>query len=113
MPRLWPGAKVCDVTETPRSSTTNSPAATPPGAGAGLLLFPGDDPWPEIAFVRELGVAYNRYVAAEDSFSVGYATPPAGPDATPFSSDPLRIGVSPDFHQQHGIPVAACRTGLL
>ena len=28
------------------------------------LLFAGDDPWPEVAFVRELAARHNRYVAA-------------------------------------------------
>jgi ribosomal-protein-alanine N-acetyltransferase len=28
------------------------------------LLFPGDDPWPTIAFVRELAADHNHYVAA-------------------------------------------------
>ena len=30
------------------------------------LLFPGDDPWPTAAFVRELAADHNHYVAARD-----------------------------------------------
>jgi ribosomal-protein-alanine N-acetyltransferase len=29
-----------------------------------VLLFPGDDPWPTVAFVRELAADHNYYVAA-------------------------------------------------
>lgn len=31
------------------------------------LLFPGDDPWPTVAFVRELAADHNHYVAARVS----------------------------------------------
>ncbi len=38
------------------------------------MLFDGDDPWPEVAFVRELAAPHNRYVAARvDDKLVGYA----------------------------------------
>jgi ribosomal-protein-alanine N-acetyltransferase len=43
------------------------------------LLFPGDDPWPSAAFVRELAAANNHYVAAR-----------VGADG----DDPLRPAVS-------------------
>jgi ribosomal-protein-alanine N-acetyltransferase len=43
------------------------------------LLFPGDDPWPSAAFVRELAAAHNHYVAAR-----------VGADG----DDPLRPAVS-------------------
>ncbi|BDX34057.1 ribosomal-protein-alanine acetyltransferase [Mycobacterium antarcticum] len=37
-------------------------------------LFPGDDPWPAVAFIRELESAHNHYVAARlDGEVVGYA----------------------------------------
>ena len=37
-------------------------------------LFPGDDPWPAVAFIRELESAHNHYVAARvDGELVGYA----------------------------------------
>lgn len=37
-------------------------------------LFPGDDPWPAVAFIRELDSAHNHYVAARlDGRLVGYA----------------------------------------
>ena len=39
-----------------------------------MMLFEGDDPWPEISFVRELAAPHNRYVAARvDDKLVGYA----------------------------------------
>ncbi|MBF6327433.1 ribosomal protein S18-alanine N-acetyltransferase [Nocardia transvalensis] len=39
------------------------------------LLFPEDDPWPEVAFQSELAGAHNRYLVARDEFGrmVGYA----------------------------------------
>lgn len=37
-------------------------------------LFPGDDPWPAVAFIREVESAHNTYVAARvDGTLVGYA----------------------------------------
>jgi ribosomal-protein-alanine N-acetyltransferase len=37
-------------------------------------LFPGDDPWPAVAFIRELESEHNHYVAARaDGTLVGYA----------------------------------------
>jgi ribosomal-protein-alanine N-acetyltransferase len=37
-------------------------------------LFPGDDPWPATAFIRELESAHNHYVAARcDGVLIGYA----------------------------------------
>jgi [ribosomal protein S18]-alanine N-acetyltransferase len=37
-------------------------------------LFPGDDPWPAAAFLRELESEHNHYVAARvDGALVGYA----------------------------------------
>lgn len=37
-------------------------------------LFPGDDPWPAVAFVRELESAHNHYVGARvDGELIGYA----------------------------------------
>ena len=30
------------------------------------MLFPGDDPWPAVAFIRELDSNHNHYVAARD-----------------------------------------------
>ena len=37
-------------------------------------LFPGDDPWPAVAFLRELESKHNHYVAARvDGTLVGYA----------------------------------------
>ena len=36
------------------------------------LLFPGDDPWPTDAFVRELAADHNHYVAARISADDGH-----------------------------------------
>ena len=37
-------------------------------------LFPGDDPWPAVAFIRELESDHNHYVAARlDGHLIGYA----------------------------------------
>ena len=39
------------------------------------VLFPGDDPWPTVAFVRELAAKHNHYVAAHssaDGMLIGY-----------------------------------------
>ena len=35
------------------------------------LLFPGDDPWPKAAFVRELAATHNHYVAARSRRDAG------------------------------------------
>ncbi|MGI9124328.1 MAG: ribosomal protein S18-alanine N-acetyltransferase [Mycobacterium sp.] len=67
------------------------------------LLFGGDDPWPENAFVRELAAAHNRYVAArvEDTL-VGYAGISRLGRTPPFEYEIHTIGVDPDY-QRHGI----------
>jgi ribosomal-protein-alanine N-acetyltransferase len=41
------------------------------------LLFPGDDPWPTAAFVRELAATHNHYVAARISVDGGDPLRPA------------------------------------
>ena len=67
------------------------------------LLFGGDDPWPEAAFVREVATRHNRYVAARVADKlVGYAgIARLCFDATA-ASEIHTIGVDPDY-QRHGI----------
>jgi ribosomal-protein-alanine N-acetyltransferase len=67
------------------------------------LLFGGDDPWPEAAFVRELAASHNRYVAARaDDTLVGYAGIARLGRIPPFEYEIHTIGVDP-AHQGHGI----------
>ena len=67
------------------------------------LLFGGDDPWPEAAFVRELAANHNRYVAARvDGTLVGYAGIARLGRTPPFEYEIHTIGVDPD-HQGRGI----------
>lgn len=67
------------------------------------LLFGGDDPWPAVAFVRELAAPHNRYVAARvDDTLVGYAGIARLGRTPPFEYEIHTIGVDPDY-QRHGI----------
>ena len=67
------------------------------------LLFGGDDPWPEVAFVRELAAGHNRYVAARaDDTLVGYAGIARLGRTPPFEYEIHTIGVDPAY-QRHGI----------
>lgn len=67
------------------------------------ILFPGDDPWPEAAFIREVAVAHNRYVGARvDDVLVGYAGIARLGRTPPFEYEIHTIGVDPD-HQRLGI----------
>jgi ribosomal-protein-alanine N-acetyltransferase len=67
------------------------------------LLFGGDDPWPEVAFVRELAAKHNRYVAARvDGTLVGYAGIARLGRTPPFEYEIHTIGVDPGY-QRHGI----------
>ena len=67
------------------------------------LLFDGDDPWPEDAFVREVATSHNRYVAARvDGTLVGYAGISRLGRTPPFEFEIHTIGVDPDY-QRHGI----------
>ncbi|MGH3967191.1 MAG: ribosomal protein S18-alanine N-acetyltransferase [Mycobacterium sp.] len=66
-------------------------------------LFPGDDPWPQAAFVRELAAEHNRYVAARvDDLLVGYAGISRLGRTPPFEYEVHTIGVDP-AHQGRGI----------
>jgi len=67
------------------------------------LLFCGDDPWPEAAFVRELAASHNRYVAARvDGNLVGYAGISRLGRTPPFEFEIHTVGVDPAY-QRHGI----------
>jgi ribosomal-protein-alanine N-acetyltransferase len=67
------------------------------------MLFGGDDPWPEVAFVRELAARHNRYVAARvDGTLVGYAGIARLGRTPPFEYEIHTIGVDPAY-QGRGI----------
>ena len=67
------------------------------------LLFPGDDPWPTVAFVRELAADHNHYVAARDDDTlVGYGGIARLGRTPPFEYEIHTIGVDPAY-QGRGI----------
>lgn len=67
------------------------------------LLFGGDDPWPEVAFVRELAARHSRYIGARvDGLLVGYAGIATLGRTPPLEYEIHTIGVDPDY-QRHGI----------
>jgi tRNA threonylcarbamoyl adenosine modification protein YeaZ/ribosomal-protein-alanine acetyltransferase len=68
------------------------------------LLFPGDDPWPKAAFVRELAAKHNHYVAARTSADklVGYGGISRLGRRPPFEYEVHTIGVDPAY-QRRGI----------
>lgn len=66
-------------------------------------LFPGDDPWPPDAFVRELAAAHHHYVAArDDGLLVGYGGISRLGRTPPFEYEVHTIGVDPAY-QGRGI----------
>jgi [ribosomal protein S18]-alanine N-acetyltransferase len=66
-------------------------------------LFPGDDPWPAVAFLRELDSPHNHYVAARvDGVLVGYAGITRLGRKPPYEFEIHTIGVDTDF-QGRGI----------
>ncbi|WP_237569883.1 ribosomal protein S18-alanine N-acetyltransferase [Mycolicibacterium lacusdiani] len=66
-------------------------------------LFPGDDPWPAVAFIRELESRHNHYVAARvDGRLVGYAGITRLGRTPPFEYEVHTIGVDTAF-QGRGI----------
>lgn len=67
------------------------------------LLFPGDDPWPATAFIREVESEHNHYVAARvDGQLVGYAGITRLGRKPPYEYEIHTIGVDPE-HQGSGI----------
>jgi ribosomal-protein-alanine N-acetyltransferase len=62
------------------------------------LLFPGDDPWPTVAFVRELAAEHNHYVAARTAHTlIGYGGISRLGRTPPFEYEIHTIGVDPAY----------------
>ena len=67
------------------------------------VLFPGDDPWPTDAFVRELAADHNHYVAARNGDAlIGYGGISRLGRTPPFEYEIHTIGVDPAY-QGRGI----------
>jgi [ribosomal protein S18]-alanine N-acetyltransferase len=64
-------------------------------------LFDGDDPWPESAFVHEMGSRHNHYVAARAAaLLVGYAGIARLGLLPPHEYEVHTIGVDPAYQRQ-------------
>ena len=64
-------------------------------------LFDGDDPWPAVAFKRELASAHNHYVGARSGGTlVGYAGISRLGRTPPYEYEVHTIGVDPAFQGQ-------------
>jgi [ribosomal protein S18]-alanine N-acetyltransferase len=64
-------------------------------------LFDGDDPWPAVAFARELAAPHNHYVAARaNGVLVGYAGISRLGRRPPFEYEVHTIGVDPAYQGQ-------------
>jgi ribosomal-protein-alanine N-acetyltransferase len=67
------------------------------------VLFPGDDPWPTAAFVRELAAPHNHYVAARTADElIGYGGISRLGRTPPFEYEVHTIGIDPAY-QGRGI----------
>jgi [ribosomal protein S18]-alanine N-acetyltransferase len=67
------------------------------------VLFPGDDPWPTVAFVRELAATHNHYVGARSADAlIGYGGISRLGRTPPFEYEVHTIGVDPAY-QGRGI----------
>lgn len=65
------------------------------------LLFDGDDPWPERAFLAELAAKHNHYVAARVGEKlVGYAGIARLGRSKPYEYEVHTIGVDPAYQGQ-------------
>ena len=65
------------------------------------LLFPGDDPWTEKAFLSELAAPHNHYVAArEGDVLLGYAGIALLGTGASAESEVHTIGVDPAAHRR-------------
>jgi ribosomal-protein-alanine N-acetyltransferase len=66
-------------------------------------LFPGDDPWPATAFIRELESEHNHYVAARtDGTLIGYAGITRLGRKPPYEYEIHAVGVD-KAHQGEGV----------
>ncbi|ETW21208.1 ribosomal protein S18-alanine N-acetyltransferase [Mycobacterium gastri] len=64
-------------------------------------LFDGDDPWPAVAFERELASARNHYVGARSGDAlVGYAGISRLGSTAPYEYEVHTIGVDPAYQGQ-------------
>jgi [ribosomal protein S18]-alanine N-acetyltransferase len=62
------------------------------------MLFPGDDPWPTAAFLRELAAPHNYYVAARTADTlIGYGGISRLGRTPPFEYEVHTIGVDPTY----------------
>lgn len=62
------------------------------------ILFPGDDPWPAVAFIRELDADHNNYVAARDGRAlIGYGGISRLGRKAPYEYEIHTIGVDPEY----------------
>ena len=65
------------------------------------LLFEGDDPWPERAFLAELRAKHIHYVAArDDNKLIGYAGIARLGRVRPYEYEIHTIGVDPEYQGQ-------------
>lgn len=81
--------------------TPMAPADAPRCAELEGILFPGDDPWTEQAFLSELAAPHNRYFAArEDGELLGYAGIALLGHGTSAESEVHTIGVDPIAHRR-------------
>ena len=84
------------------------PADAPRCAELEKILFPGDDPWREQAFVEELRSGFTYRAARVGAELVGYAGLAFVADPPDAEAEVHTIGVDP-AHQGHGIGRALLR----
>jgi ribosomal-protein-alanine N-acetyltransferase len=93
------------MTETDRAALTPlRPTDADRCAELENMLFEGDDPWPAKAFLAEISVAHNHYVAARaDGVLVGYAGISRLGRRPPFEYEVHTIGVDPAHQGPAGV----------